>query len=265
MAGESFPSLVDVLEKLLAPDGCPWDREQTFQSLKAYLLEEAHELIEAIDGGDADHHREELGDVLFQVIFQAALARREKGFGIDDVIASLRDKLVRRHPHVFAGAQVESAKAQVAVWEKIKSEERAAKGEKRRALRGVPVSLPALQRAWRLGEKASVVGFDWASVRDVMAKVREELAEVDEALARGDGAAAGREIGDLLFAVAQLARLVGVEPEDRLRATIAEFTRRFEFVEDRLASLGRTTRESTQDEMEALWQEAKKPRVASQG
>lgn len=257
MLGDTFPSLCEIMERLLAPDGCPWDREQTFESLKAYLLEEAHELIEAIDSGDPERHREELGDVLFQVVFQAALARGQKGFDVDGVIASVREKLVRRHPHVFAGTRVKDAQQQVKVWERIKGDERAARGEPRRVLEGVPRGLPALQRAWRLGEKAAAAGFDWRDAAHVLDKVEEELGEVRAAIAHGDSDEAGREIGDLLFAVAQLARRVGVEPEDRLRAAVAKFVRRFEWIEDRLAKRGRTPRESSMAEMDALWDEAK--------
>ena len=212
--GESFPSLVAVMERLLAPDGCPWDREQTFESLKSYLLEEAHEVIEAIDSGDANHHREELGDLLFQVVFQAELARSQGRFEVDEVVAAIREKLVRRHPHIFGDAKVSDAAEQVRVWERIKAEERAAKGERAGALCGVPRGLPALQRAWRLGEKAGAVGFDWTTPDAVLDKVREELFELADAHDRAESV---REMGDLLFALAQLSRHLGFDPEDALR------------------------------------------------
>ena len=252
--GDSFPSLVEVMERLLAPDGCPWDREQTFESLKSYLLEEAHEVIEAIDSGDAAHHREELGDLLFQVVFQSALARAQRGFDVDDVVASIRDKLVRRHPHIFGDARVEDAAEQVRVWEKIKAEERAEKGQRGGALDGVPRALPALQRAWRLGEKAGAVGFDWTSPDAVLDKVREEMFELADARDRD---ASIHEMGDVLFALAQLSRHLGFDPEDALRHANERFRRRFEHVEDRLRAEGSAPARAGMERMEALWQEAK--------
>jgi MazG family protein len=252
--GDSFSSLVEVMERLLGPDGCPWDREQSFASLKSYLLEEAHEVLEAIDAGDAPHHREELGDLLFQVVFQAALARTQRGFDVDDVVASIRDKLIRRHPHIFGDVRIGSAAEQVRVWEKIKAEERAEKGERGGALDGVPRALPALQRAWRLGEKAGAVGFDWTSADAVLDKVREELFELNDARDRSESI---REMGDLLFALSQLARHLGFDPEDALRLANARFCKRFEHVEDRLRGQGTSPREAGLERMEALWQEAK--------
>jgi nucleoside triphosphate diphosphatase len=252
--GDTFPSLVAVMERLLGPDGCPWDREQTFDSLKSYLLEEAHEVIEAIDSGDARHHLEELGDLLFQVVFQAELARAKERFEVDEVIAAIRDKLVRRHPHIFGDAQVDDAAEQVRVWERIKAAERAEKGQRAGALDGVPRALPALQRAWRLGEKAGAVGFDWAAAGPVMDKVREELAELQEA---PDRAATAREMGDLLFALAQLSRHLGFDPEDALRRANDRFRERFEYVEDRLREDGSAPARAGMERMEALWQAAK--------
>lgn len=246
------------MERLLSPNGCPWDREQTFDTLKAYVLEETHELLEAIDSGSPEKHREELGDVLLQVIFQCALAKQQnRGFDIDDVIAAIRDKLIRRHPHVFGDAEIRDATQQLKQWEKMKAAERSARGERRRVLDGVPPALPALQRAWRLGERAGAAGFDWPSHNEVLEKVREELDEVVEAIAEGDREHAGHEIGDLLFAIAQLARHLRVEPEDRLRNAVNKFARRFAYVEDQLLTRGRTPRESTMEEMETLWAEAK--------
>lgn len=257
MPGHTLPSLVDVMERLLAPDGCPWDREQTLKSLEPYLIEEAHEVIEAIDGGDPARHREELGDLLFQVVFQSALATRQEGFDIDAVIGTIREKLVRRHPHIFGDVQVQDAREQVKVWERVKAEERAEQGQTRRALAGVPRALPSLQRAWRLGEKAGAVGFDWRDAPHVLEKVREEIAEMEQALAAGDRAAIASEIGDVCFSLAQLARHLGFDPETALRETNDRFVRRFQYIEDRLAERGRTTADATADEMEDLWKQAK--------
>ena len=252
--GDSFSSLVAVMERLLAPDGCPWDRGQTFESLKSYLLEEAHEVIEAIDSGDAKHHREELGDLLFQVVFQAELARSQSRFDVDEVVTAIREKLVRRHPHIFGDAKVDGAAEQVRVWERIKAEERAAKGERAGALDGVPRTLPALQRAWRLGEKAGAVGFDWTSPDAVLDKVREELLELTDAQGHEESV---REMGDLLFALAQLSRHLGFDPEDALRQANDRFRGRFEHIEDRLREEGSAPARAGMERMEALWQEAK--------
>jgi len=259
--GDSFPSLVSVMERLLGPDGCPWDREQTFETLKSYLLEEAHEVIEAIDSNDIKHHKEELGDLLFQVVFQAELARTQGRFEVDDVILAIRDKLVRRHPHVFGDRKVTDAAEQLRVWERIKAAERADRGQRDGALEGVPVTLPALQRAWRLGEKAGAVRFDWPGADAVMDKVREELRELTEVM--GDREAAAREMGDLLFALAQLSRHLGFDPEDVLRRANERFKRRFEHVEDQLRRQGTTPAAAGPDRMEELWQEAKAAEAVS--
>jgi len=242
------------MERLLGPDGCPWDREQTFESLKSYLLEEAHEVIEAIDSGDRQHHVEELGDLLFQVVFQAELGRTQERFAIDEVIGAIRDKLVRRHPHIFGDAKVKDAAEQVRVWEKIKAAERAGKGQRGGALEGVPRGLPALQRAWRLGEKAGAVGFDWTSSHAVLEKVREELGELVNAKSPED---VKSEMGDLLFALAQLSRHLGFDPEDALRRANDKFRARFEYIEQRLRAEGSAPAQAGMDRLEALWQEAK--------
>ena len=181
--GSTFPELVDIMDKLLAPDGCPWDREQTLQTLEPFLIEEAYEVLEAIDAGDAPEHCEELGDLLFQIVFQAALRAREGKFGIDDVVRAIATKMIRRHPHVFGDAKVKDSEEVLANWGKLKAAEHKEKGITRRALEGVPVNLPALLRAQRIGEKAAAVGFDWPDVAGVREKVDEELREIDEAVA----------------------------------------------------------------------------------
>src|SRR5207248_3311753 len=205
--------LLGIMDRLRDPGGCPWDREQTLRSLTPYLLEEAHEVIEAIEAGDAIHHREELGDLLFQVVFQSRIAREEGKFDFAAVCDTIAEKLTRRHPHVFGDVSVSGSREVVKNWERIKADERKAKGEgPRSAIGGVPTGLPALIRAERVTEKAAAVGFDWPDVKGVLAKVREELSELEEAMSRAsDGGALEQqhvehELGDLLFALANLGR-----------------------------------------------------------
>jgi MazG family protein len=264
-SAEAMERLLRIMDKLRDPGGCPWDREQTLRSLTPYLLEEAHEVIEAIESGDAQHHREELGDLLFQVVFQARIAREEGKFDFAAVCEAISDKLTRRHPHVFGDVTVSGSREVVKNWERIKADERREKGqEARSAVGGVPVSLPALVRAERLTEKAGAVGFDWPDSKSVLDKVREELAELEEAMASGapdDPRARARienELGDLLFALANLGRWVKVHPEEALRGTLRRFENRFQFIEEKLRQRGRTPRESNLAEMDALWNEAKK-------
>jgi len=250
--------LLDIMDKLRDPGGCPWDREQTLRSLTPYLLEEAHEVIEAIEAGDVAHHKEELGDLLFQVVFQARIAREEGKFDFADVCDAIAEKLTRRHPHVFGDVEVSGSREVVKNWERIKADERKQKGqEPRSAIGGVPVSLPALVRAERLTEKAGAVGFDWPDARSVLAKVREELAELEQAMEAGTPAQVEHELGDLLFAAANLGRWVKAHPEDALRGTLRRFESRFHHVERELAARGKSPRDSTLAEMDALWNEAK--------
>ncbi|HVI24365.1 MAG TPA: nucleoside triphosphate pyrophosphohydrolase [Myxococcales bacterium] len=250
--------LLDIMDKLRDPGGCPWDREQTLRSLTPYLLEEAHEVIEAIEAGDAPHHREELGDLLFQVVFQSRIAREEGKFDFASVCDSIAEKLTRRHPHVFGDVSVSGSREVVKNWERIKADERKAKGEApRSAIGGVPIGLPALVRAERITEKAAAVGFDWPDVEGVLAKVREELSELTEAMGGARQDEVEHELGDLLFALANLGRFVKVHPEEALRAAVRRFESRFHYIEDRLREQGRTPRESTLEEMDGYWNEAK--------
>jgi MazG family protein len=228
--GSTLPRLVGVMRRLLAPGGCPWDREQTFESLRKYVLEEACEVIDAIESGQRDLLREELGDLLLQVVFQAELARGQAGFAIDDVVAGIVDKLVRRHPHVFGDGTAKDADEVLTNWERIKAEEKKGTG----ILAGVPRSLPALTRAQRIGEKVARVGFDWDSAEGSRAKVREELAELDEVAGRGDKDAIEAEMGDVFFALVNLSRHYGIDAEGSLRRTIDKFTRRFSHVDARV-------------------------------
>ena len=254
----SITRLLGIMDKLRDPGGCPWDREQTLRTLTPYLLEEAHEVIEAIETGDAQHHKEELGDLLFQIVFQSRIAREEGKFDFAAVCDGIADKLTRRHPHVFGDVSVSGSKEVVKNWERIKAEERKEKGQERSAIGGVPVSLPALVRGERLTEKAGAVGFDWPDARSVLAKVREELGELEEAMASGQQPRIEQELGDLLFAIANLGRWTKVHPEEALRGTLRRFEARFHFIEAKLRERGKSPRESNLAEMDGLWNEAKK-------
>ena len=248
------------MDRLLGDDGCPWDREQTLQSLRPFLVEEAYEVLDAIDEGDPAHHRDELGDLLFQIVFQSALRAREGAFDIDDVVGAVVGKMTFRHPHVFGEARVTDVKEVLVNWDKLKAAERAARGEvaqARSVLDGVPLALPALLRAQRIGEKAARVGFDWPDIAGVVAKIKEELLEIDEAVADGDPAQIEHEVGDLLLATSRLAAKLGVAPEDALRKATRRFESRFSVIEQQLAAEGRAPGESTLEEMDRIWDRAK--------
>lgn len=252
-SGEAFQRLCEVMDRLRTT--CPWDKAQTLESMKPYLIEETYEVLHALDSSDVAAHREELGDLVFQVVFQSRIRQEEPGgFDVADVCQGIADKLIRRHPHVFGpdagGTTQEGVRA---TWEELKRQERAGKS----ALHGVPPSLPALQRAQKIGEKAARVGFDWPDAQSVVAKIEEELAELKEAMASGNRAHVRAEMGDLLFSVTQLARFVDHSAEDALRETIDRFSRRFTYVEDRLREQGRTADAAGMEALEALWQEAK--------
>lgn len=241
--------LVDIMRRLLAPDGCPWDREQTLQTLRPYLVEECYELLEAIDSGDRAHHCEELGDLLLQIVFQAELAT----ISTDEIIRTIGDKLIRRHPHVFGEVHVRDAEEVVTNWEVIKAQEQ---GNRKResALDGVPAALPALHRGHQLLRKAARAGFVWPAPRDARAKVDEELDEVDHAVAARDPAAAHEEIGDLLLAVTCWANQLGVEPEQALRDANRRFERRFRKLERAAAAdCGTSLAECPPDRLRELW------------
>ena len=255
---ESFDELVRIMHTLQAPGGCPWDIEQTHESLKPYLLEEAYEAIEAIESGSDEHLAEELGDVLLQVVFHAEIAARNGRFTIDDVVNGINDKLKRRHPHVFGEAVAETPGEVVKNWEEIKRREKRELSEGGSVLDGLPRSLPALIRARRIQEKVSRVGFDWARTEEVLMKVEEELGELKTASAANDRAAIEEELGDLLFAVANLARFVSLCPEDALRKTVDKFQRRFEYIERELPKRGKKLGEASLEEMDALWEEVKR-------
>ena len=261
--------LVDIMAALRAPgSGCPWDLEQTFATIVPYTLEEAYEVADAVERGDRADLRDELGDLLLQVVFHARMAEEEGAFDFGDVVAAITRKLIRRHPHVFGDARDLTSDEVKVLWGRIKADEKRERAAARApesppaegtgVLAGVPLALPALTRALKLQQKAGKVGFDWNDARAVLAKLREETDEIEVELAAGaEGKVAG-EVGDLLFAVANLARHLGVDPEGALRSTNAKFERRFAHIETRLGAEGRAPEGASLDEMEALWEEAKR-------
>lgn len=252
--GHLFEALLEVMASLRGPKGCPWDKKQTHQSLTACLLEETYEVLDAIEAGDPKNLREELGDLLLQIVFHSQIAKEGKNFDIKDVIEDLTQKLVRRHPHVFADEQVSHPEEAIQRWEKIKSRERG-KGES--LLSGVPVELPALLRAYRIGSKTSRVGFDWPDCTGVLEKVEEELKELHEEIKKGNQEGSEEEFGDLLFSLAQLARFLKLNPEDSLRKSTLKFQRRFEYIERQLKGSGREFSQCSLEELDRLWEEAK--------
>jgi MazG family protein len=257
--GAAIQRLVDIMAKLRSPGGCPWDLEQDLNSLRPYLIEEAYEVLEAIDNGDAQEHRKELGDLLLQVVFQARLREEEKAFGFADVANAISDKLVHRHPHVFGDVKVSGSDEVLTNWALIKEAERRKAGQKDpSAVDGVPRALPSLVRSERLGDKASHVGFDWVDAQQVRAKVMEELAEVDAAVKEGDPEKIEEEMGDALFAMAQFARFLKVHPEDALRSAASKFELRFRSMEKLARSRGTELRALTAAEMDGLWNEIKR-------
>lgn len=254
-----FADLVQILHRLRAPGGCPWDAEQTHATLRPYLIEEAYEVLEAIDAGDDRELRDELGDLLLQVVFHSELAEERSAFSIRDVTEAICAKLVRRHPHVFADVTVGSSAEVERNWSDIKKAERRERGQEHAsAIDGVPRALPALVRAHRTGEKAASVGFDWAAADDVRHKVAEEMAEAEAAAASGDAEAFEEEIGDLLLAVASWARLSGLHAEHALERAVAKFSARFRSMERQLRAEGRELAECSPDELDASWSDVKK-------
>jgi MazG family protein len=260
--GSTYISLVAIMRRLLAPGGCPWDREQSFQSLRKYVLEEACEVIDAVDSGDRAAIKDELGDLLLQVVFMGELAREEGAFGPDDVVRVIVEKLVRRHPHVFGEVHVSGSDEVLTNWEKIKQGEYGDRG----VLAGLPRSFPALARAQRMSEKVSKVGFDWPDARGSRDKVAEELRELDEAVAEGSSERVEHELGDVLFALVNFARHQGIDAEQALRKTADKFARRFGHVEARVKEQhggfprdedGKPARGLPLETLDGYWNEAK--------
>ena len=254
----SLDDLLAIMARLRDPQtGCPWDVQQDFATIAPYTIEEAYEVADAIDRKDWHDLRDELGDLLLQVVFHARMAEEAGLFGFEDVARAINDKMIRRHPHVFGAEAYGSLAEQKAGWESLKAEERGRKGRASSLLDDVPVGLPALTRAVKLSKRAARVGFVWPSVKEVMDKLHEEVAELERELAAGDVEKARQEMGDVLFVVANLARTLDVDPEDSLRFTNAKFARRFRYIEARLAERGKTPEQSDLAEMDALWDEAK--------
>jgi tetrapyrrole methylase family protein / MazG family protein len=254
-AGQRFVELLTMMARLRGDSGCPWDREQTRDSLRPFLVEETYEVLDALDTGDAGRIREELGDLLFQVVFHAEIAQERGEFSMSDLLETLVSKMTRRHPHVFGNRPVGSAAEALAQWEAIKDSEN--HGSPRSTLAGVPRALPGLLRAQRVQHKAGRVGFDWPDAAGALEKVREELEEVTEALRRGDEDAIGREMGDLLFSVVNVARLANVDPEGTMQAAVDRFARRFASMEEAARAEGRELAALSPDEWERLWSRAK--------
>lgn len=251
-ASEKFQALCEVINRLRGPDGCPWDRVQTLESVRTYVLEEAHEVVEAIDEQDMTKLKEELGDLLIQVIFLAQLCSDKGFFGIREVCESATQKLVSRHPHVFGDKKARDAQEVLKRWEQYKREE--GKG----LLDGIPKSLPALLMALRISEKASRVGFDWPDVEGVWTKVMEEIRELREALDKKDSRMIEAEIGDVLFAIANIARKIGIDPETALRVMLLRFRKRFKHLEEEARRLGKDLSEMSLETLDSLWEQAKR-------
>jgi len=261
--------LIGIMAALRTPgSGCPWDLEQTHASIAPYAIEEAHEVVDAIERGDHDDLKDELGDLLLQVVFHARMAQEAERFAFEDVAGAICEKLLRRHPHVFGAGDATTSDGVAAQWSEIKAQEKGERAARRglqdahaaaSALDGVPLALPALTRALKLQEKAGKVGFDWDNALQVLDKIREETDEVAAELEQGvpPSPALAAEVGDLLFVVVNLARHAGVDPEQALRGANRKFERRFHHIERRLGEAGRGPKDATLDEMEALWVEAK--------
>ena len=245
------------MARLRSPDGCPWDREQTFDTIKPYLLEETYEVMDSIDARDWDGLADELGDLLLQVVFFSQMANEAGHFEVADTIAAINSKLIRRHPHVFADGDAKTSDEVLRKWDEIKATEKAAKTKPKGLLGGVPRSLPALMEAKQIAGRAAGAGFDWNNVDEVLEKLHEELAELEGARQTGSPEALQDEIGDLLFVIVNIARFLKVDPEQALRGTNSKFRRRFGHVEQGLEAQGKSPKEATIEEMERLWQDAK--------
>lgn len=251
-----FSDLVALMTMLRGPGGCPWDRKQTTESLKPFLVEECYEVIDALDEGSPDKIREELGDLLFQIIFHARLAEEKGQFTISDVIRAIIEKMTRRHPHVFGDARLGTDKEVLANWEEIKKQEKGY-GERKSILEGIPRHLPSLLRAHSLQERAARVGFDWRRIEEALPKLDEEITEFKESLKTKDAEGIEEELGDIFFMLVNISRFLGINPEEALRKTISKFIYRFRYIEENAADAGKSLSDMTLDEMETLWQESK--------
>ncbi len=252
----SFQDLIELMRKLRSNDGCPWDKEQSHASLKPHLVEEAYEVIDAIDSGDPDKLKEELADLFFQIIFHCQIAKEKEEFDIGSVMALCLDKMTRRHPHVFGDASATTPEEVLRQWEQIKKQEKGYE-ERKFIVDGLPKHLPALQKAQKLQKKVAKVGFDWANIQDVIAKVDEELEEVKEAIREKKPEHIEEEVGDLLFSIVNLARFLKLDTENVLHKTIYKFVDRFKKVETVLASMGKDIEKCSLEEMDAIWNKVK--------
>lgn len=256
--------LLNLMARLRDPQqGCPWDLQQSFATIAPYTIEEAYEVADAIERNDMSKLRDELGDLLFQVVFHSQMAQEQGAFGFDEVVEAICDKMERRHPHVFGSAQVDSAEQQTIAWEEQKRREREASSQG--VLDDVPTGLPALTRASKLGKRAAQAGFEWADIAGAIDKVHEEVEELrNEVRTAADKVRIEQEVGDLLFSLVNVCRYLAIDPENALRMTNAKFERRFRYIEHQLQARGRSPRQSTLEEMDALWDEAKAMEKTSQ-
>jgi len=253
----AFRKLVGLMAALRGPEGCPWDRKQTPESLKPFLVEECYEVVDALDEGRPDKIKEELGDLLFQILFHARIAEEQGHFSIDDVITAIHEKMIRRHPHVFGDEKLATDKEVLANWEEIKKKEKGHE-DRKSVLEGVPKELPSLLRAHRLQERAARVGFDWNHLNEALPKLDEEIAEFKESLKEENAGKIEEELGDLFFTLVNISRFLGVNPDEALRKTISKFIRRFRYIEEHAENAGRSLNDMSLDDMEKLWQESKK-------
>jgi MazG family protein len=257
-AGQEFQKLVDIMARLRGPGGCPWDREQTLESLRGFVLEETYEVLDAIDRGDHNDLRGEIGDLLFEGVFLAQIESDEDRFTVADSLRHISDKLIRRHPHIFGDAAgIDTPARVVEQWEQIKAREQEGEGQPASLLAGVPKAMPALARANEIGTRVAAVGFDWARTDDVIAKIEEEVAELREASTGETRERAEEEMGDLLFSIANLARKMGIDPESALRKANEKFSGRFAALEAAFAERRQSIHDATLEEMEAVWQQVK--------
>jgi len=250
----SFEKLIKIMEALRGPKGCPWDKEQTRESLKPFLIEETYELLEALDENNPDKIKEELGDVLFQVVFHCQMSKESGEFNVEDVLEGIIDKMIKRHPHVFGGKDLKTSEEVISSWEEHKKKEK----KKESIVDGIPRAMPALLRAHRLQDRVSRVGFDWERIEDVFKKLDEEINELKQALGTKDRKAIEDEIGDMFFVLVRVSGFMGVNPEDALRRTISKFIHRFRHMEMNASGRGKKLSDMTLEEMDVLWEEAKK-------
>ncbi len=255
--GKEFQKLSEIVDKLMSENGCPWDRVQTRETLKPYLVEECYETLEALDENDPEKIKDELGDLMYQILFHSKISEQKNEFGIQDVVKTISEKMIRRHPHVFEEASAETPDQVVDQWEEIKKTEKAS-SQRDSALSGIPPHLPALARSQKLQKKAAKCGFDWQKIDDVFLKLDEEIAEFKQAILSGDPAASTEELGDILFVLVNIAKFKKIDAEEALRQTNQKFIRRFRYIEEQALKQKRDLKDLSLEEMESHWQDAKK-------